>query len=138
MDSTKKWITDQIKSFRNGTDSAPTLPLTDLLAPDLVREIIQEIDLTFRERIDTPFTTLCVFLGQVFSEDHSCREAVARLLAFRIAKGQRPCSPDTNPYCRARQRLPEKLFQILVNELAGGCNEACPISGSFTAVGSSR
>jgi hypothetical protein len=126
MDSTKKWITDQIKTFRNCTDSAPTLPFTALLAPDLVHGILQELDLKFRDRIYTPFITLCVFLGQVLSEDHSCRKAVARLLAFRIAKGQCPCSPDTNPYCRARQRLPEKLFQILVQRVGRWLQRSVP------------
>ena len=126
MDSTRKWITDQIKTFRNCTDSAPTLPFTDLLAPDLVHGILQELDLTYRERIYTPFITLCVFLEQVFSEDHSCRKAVARLLAFRIAKGQRPCSPDTHPYCSARQRLPEKLFQILVQRVGRWLQRSVP------------
>ena len=76
MDRTRKWILHQIKLFRDSTASAPVLPFADLLAPELVNEILQEFDLTFRQRIYTPFITLCVFLGQVFSEDHSCREAV--------------------------------------------------------------
>ena len=60
------------------------------------------------------------------SEDHSCREAVARLMAFRIANGQRSCSPDTNPYCRARKRLPEKLFQLLVQKVGKWLQQSVP------------
>jgi hypothetical protein len=48
-----------------------------------------------------------VFLGQVLDPDHSCRAAVARLNAHRVARGQRPCSARTGAYCRARRRLPE-------------------------------
>jgi hypothetical protein len=54
--------------------------------------------------------TLRVFLGQVLDPDHSCRAAVARLNAHRMAAGRRPCSPRTGAYCRARQRLPEAFF----------------------------
>jgi hypothetical protein len=53
---------------------------------------------------------LWVFLGQVLSADHSCRNAVARLIAHRLARGQRPCSAETGAYCQARKRLPEKFF----------------------------
>ena len=37
----------------------------------------------------TPLVTLCVFLGQVLSADHSCRAAVAHLIAYRVAQKQR-------------------------------------------------
>src|SRR5262249_9156217 len=57
-----------------------------------------------------PLVTLWVFLGQVLSADHSCRAAVARLRAHRLARGQRPCSAETGAYCQARQRLPEQFF----------------------------
>jgi hypothetical protein len=46
----------------------------------------------------------------VLSADHSCRAAVARLLAHRLARGQSPCSADTGAYCQARKRLPESFF----------------------------
>src|SRR5262249_57937473 len=58
----------------------------------------------------SPLVTLWVFLGQVLSADHSCRAAVARLLAHRLAQGQSPCSAETGAYCQARKRLPESFF----------------------------
>jgi Transposase DDE domain len=57
--------------------------------------------------------TLWVFLGQVLSADHSCRAAVARLIAHRLARGQSPCSAETGAYCQARKRLPEKFFSAV-------------------------
>src|SRR6185312_15608690 len=62
----------------------------------------------------SPAITLWVFLAQVLSADHSCREAVAKLNFWRLARGHRPCSPATGSYCEARQRLPEPLFLELV------------------------
>src|SRR6202008_897924 len=62
------------------------------------------------DRIYSPLMTLWVFLGQVLSADHSCRAAVARLIAHRLSRGQRPCSAETGAYCQARKRLPEKFF----------------------------
>jgi hypothetical protein len=49
-------------------------------------------------------------MGRVLSADHSCRAAVARSIAHRIAEGQRPCSGETGAYCQARKRLPEKFL----------------------------
>ncbi|MEN1680586.1 MAG: hypothetical protein AAGJ46_13435 [Planctomycetota bacterium] len=46
-------------------------------------------------RIYTPLVTRWVFLGQVLNTDHSCRAAVARLIAHRVACGQSPCSGET-------------------------------------------
>jgi hypothetical protein len=79
-----------------------------------VRTACQQLQYEFRERIYSPAVTLWVFLAQVLSADHSCREAVAKLNFWRLARGLSPASPDTNSYCEARQRLPESLFSTLV------------------------
>ena len=42
--------------------------------------------------------------------DHSCRAAVARLIAHRVSQGLEPCSSETGAYCQARKRLPEQFF----------------------------
>jgi len=64
--------------------------------------------------IYTPAVTIWVFLTQCLSADHSCRDAVARLAAWRVTQGQRPCSPDTSSYCSARDALPEAACRELV------------------------
>ena len=51
------------------------------------------------DRTFSPLVTLWVFPGQVLSADHSCRAAVARLIAHRLARGQGPCSAATGAYC---------------------------------------
>ena len=80
------------------------------LSEAVISQALQAVDLVWKDRIYTPLVTLWVFLGQVLSQDHSCRAAVARLIAHRVARGRRPCSAETGAYCQARKRLPEELF----------------------------
>ena len=86
------------------------LPFTDVLSEEVVEQALTASGTRWLDRIFAPLVTLWVFLGQVLSADHSCRAAVARLLAHRLARGQSPCSAQTGAYCQARKRLPEKLF----------------------------
>jgi hypothetical protein len=64
--------------------------------------------------IYTPAVTIWVFLSQCLSPDHSCREAVARLAAWRTAQGLKRCSADTGAYCTARDALPEAACHALI------------------------
>src|SRR5581483_7353905 len=93
------------RQFLQGGD----LPFTDVLTEEVIAQALRAIN-GWLDRIFSPLVTLWVFLGQVLSADHSCRAAVARLIAHRLARGQRPCSPRTGAYCQARRRLPESFF----------------------------
>jgi hypothetical protein len=86
------------------------LPFGNVLSEDLVAQALTAISTCWLDRIYPPLVTLWVFLSQVLSADHSCRAAVARLIAHRISRGQSPCSSDTGAYCQARKRLPEEFF----------------------------
>jgi hypothetical protein len=85
------------------------LPFTGVLTEDVLAGARAAAG-RWLDRIFAPFVTLWVFVGQVLDPDHSCRAAVARLNAHRVATGRRPCSARTGAYCRARQRLPEAFF----------------------------
>ena len=87
-----------------------TLPFSDVLSESIVGQALTAIKVSWLDRIYSPLVTLWVFLGQVLSADHSCRAAVARLIAHRLSQGKRPCSAETGAYCQARQRLPEEFF----------------------------
>jgi hypothetical protein len=89
------------------------LPFAEHLPESSVHALCRSIGHGFRERIFSPAVTLWTFLSQVLDPDHSCRQAVARLLAYRTANGLPACSPETGAYCKARQRLPEQLLQDL-------------------------
>lgn len=85
-------------------------PFTDVLSEAVVEEALTASGTSWLDRIFSPLVTLRVFLGQIVSADQSCRAAGARLIAHRVARGQRPCSAETGAYCQARQRLPEQFF----------------------------
>ena len=76
--------------------------------------------------IYTPTVTVWVFLSQCLSPDHSCRDAVARLLAWRLACGLKPCSADTGAYCTARGGLPEEALHGLVRETGREIEDESP------------
>ena len=92
------------------------LPFSNVLSEELVAQALTAIGVCWMDRIYSPLVTLWVFLGQVLSADHSCRAAVARLIAHRISRGQGPCSAETGAYCQARKRLPEKFFSDVARQ----------------------
>src|SRR5688572_27363505 len=100
----------QVQSLRRQFLQDGDLPFTDVLSEDLVAKALSAVGVFWKDRIYTPLVTLWVFLSQVLSADHSCRAAVARLIAHLISRGERPCSAQTAAYCQARERLPEKFF----------------------------
>jgi hypothetical protein len=87
-----------------------------LLPEDRILKAFTAARATWQGWVYTPAVTVWVFLSQCFSADHSCREAVARLLAWRVAQGLRPCSADTGAYCTARGNLPEEAVEQLVRD----------------------
>jgi len=89
----------------------------DLLPAELIQSALDEVGITWRDCVYTPTVTLWRFLTQVMSTDHSCRNAVAKLLAFLVTSGETPCSSKTDPYCKARHRLPIELVIRLVRAL---------------------
>ena len=76
--------------------------------------------------IYTPAVTVWVFLSQCISADHSCREAVARLIGWRLAAGLKPCSADTGAYCTARADLPEEAIHTLMRETGNEVEDKAP------------
>ena len=94
------------------------LPFTDILSRETVEQALDTIEVTWNERIYTPLVTLWVFLGQVLSADHSCRNAVARLVVHRVSHGFSVCSSRTGAYCQARKRLPEQFFSTIARLVA--------------------
>jgi Transposase DDE domain len=104
----------QVQSLLRGFLQEGSCPFSTVLTvKDIVDLICQECVET-ADRIFTPVVTLWTFLSQIHSDDPSCRAAVARLNATRVAQGLAPCSPLTGGYCKARQRLPETLLSRLV------------------------
>lgn len=116
----------QVGQLRQRLAHAPALPFSELLPGDLAEQAIREEAVSFRQRLFSPLVTLWVFLSQVLDADHSCRQAVARFLAWRTAQGLPPCSTDTGAYCKARARLPEAVLARLTRTTGQKTQERAP------------
>jgi hypothetical protein len=92
------------------------LPFSDVLSTELIEQALAALQVGLVDCVYTPLVTLCVFLGQALSADHSCRAAVARLIAYRVARKERACSAETSAYCQARKRLPEAFFSQIAKQ----------------------
>ena len=100
----------QVRFLRRQFLQDGELPFTDVLSEGTVTQALTALSVVWLDRVYSPLVTLWIFLAQVLSQDHSCRAAVARLIAHRVSRGQRPCSAETGAYCQARKRLPEEFF----------------------------
>jgi hypothetical protein len=87
-----------------------------LLPQDRIEKAFGNARWLWQGWIYTPAVTVWVFLSQCLSPDHSCRDAVARLIAWRLAFGLKRCSADTGAYCTARGDLPEEALHGLMRE----------------------
>ena len=111
---TQQRISEKIKS----TLDSDALPFHEILDADMVESAMASEGVQFKDRIYTPFVTLCMFLSQVLDQDHSCRAAVMRLILWMALNDRKSCSAETTSYCEARRRLPLKVIVRLVHATA--------------------
>src|SRR4051812_30176094 len=94
------------------------LPVADVLTEARIHDALNEHGVRYRDRVFSPVTTIWGFLSQVLSDDHSCRDAVSRIIAHRAANGLGACSPNTASYCDARGRVPLGVLRSLARRTA--------------------
>jgi Transposase DDE domain len=94
------------------------LPFAEVLTEASILDVLNEYGVKYRDRLFNPVTTIWGFLSQVLSEDHSCRDAVSRIIAHRAASGVSVCSPNTASYCNARSRLLTGVLSTLAKRTA--------------------
>jgi len=94
------------------------LPFADSLSEQNILNALNEHGIKYRDRVFTPVTTIWGFLSQVLSDDHSCRDAVSRIIAHRAASGLGICSPNTASYCNARGRIITGVLRTLARRTA--------------------
>ncbi len=74
----------------------------------------------------TTAVTAWTLLSQVLSEDHSCVNAVAKLIAFRASKNQSIPSSETGAYCIARDKLDEHGMHQLMRQTGESIEDSAP------------
>src|SRR5262245_48825873 len=108
----------QVAAHHRRLAQAPALPFSDSLDQQRVQQALDAERVSFRHRIFSPLVTVWTFLSQCLDPDHCCRQAVARVLAWRTSQGLPPCSTNTGSYCAARARLPEGVLARLTRDTA--------------------
>jgi len=112
----------------NQFSNSHTLFFNSKLSAEVIHQACHALGHKFRKRVYSPAITIWMFIGQVLSHDHSCRDAVSRLNVWRVANGMKPCDTDTTAYCEARQRLPEQLVLDLARSTGSDCASKSPQS----------
>jgi hypothetical protein len=102
------------------------LPFATSLSESSILDAINEHDFKYCDRVFGPVTTIWGFLSQVLSDDHSCRDAVTRIIAHRAASGLKVCSPNTASYCNARARIPTAVLSRLAKQTAQQLHAGLP------------
>src|SRR5437763_14179541 len=102
------------------------LPFADVLTEASIQEVLAEHEVRYRDRLFNPVTTIWGFLSQVLSDDHSCRDAVTRVIAHRAASGLPACPPNAASYCNARGRLPTGVLRTLAKRTAQQLHDGVP------------
>jgi hypothetical protein len=111
---TRESLSCQVELVVDDLDLEEGLPFQHLLSREAIMAALETADVGFRERIYTPMVTLWAFLSQVIAKkESSCEDAVSRVLAERVARGQKACSPDSSSYCEARGGLPLRVVEDL-------------------------
>lgn len=126
---THGWVVPQVQRIRSQLTKTRDLCMETLLPKQQIEQAIARHGVRFRKRLYTPLVTLWTFLYQTLSEDQSCRAAVAKLLAFVSLGGNDSASAKTDPYCKARERLPESLVADLARQSGQTLQRRFPSTG---------
>jgi putative transposase len=117
------------RSFRNAvlhSRQQPGLYFAALLEREVIVDAFGPASSLWQGWVYSPAVTVWVFLSQCLSPDHSCRDAVARLVAWRVTQGRTPCSAKTGAYCTARDALPEEACHKLVRSTGRAVESQAP------------
>jgi hypothetical protein len=92
------------------------LSWSGLVSKEQVEQACQRAGYRSRAKLFNPLTTLITFLSQLLGESRACQGAVDGLIAERVAAGKSKNSADTGGFCKARKRIPEKVYWDLARQ----------------------
>lgn len=93
------------------------MPFRQHVEIDDIEGVLRRYRIPYRRRLFDPATTIWAWIGQIASQDRSCRHAVSRVVSYRAAQGQ-PVSARTGGYAQARKRLDARVVRDLAREVA--------------------
>jgi hypothetical protein len=114
-----------LQSFAQG----PGLPFAEVLTAEHIAAACAAEGMAFGggpKDVYSVAVTLWAFLAQVLSKEKSCLAAVARVIAWLVALGRKPCSAATGAYCKARAKLSEGLLGRLTRGAGSRLEGAAP------------
>ncbi len=124
---TKESLSCQVELAVKDLDSSEGLPFRHLLDPERIKVALERSGVEFRDRVFNPMVTMWAFLSQVIAkQDSSCQDAVSRVLADRVGRGEKSCSPDSSSYCQARARLLLQVVKNLTRETGRNLHDEAP------------
>jgi putative transposase len=116
----------RVQPYRQQVLDEQDLCLTKLLPQEQIEAALERHQVRYRKRLYTPLVTIWMFLYQALAADQSCRAAVARLLALLCVGKKGSGSAKTDPYCKARERLPEPLLADLARHSGAELQQQVP------------
>ena len=94
------------------------VPFEQVLTEEVIQQILDQEEVSYRQTIYTPVVTLWAWMSQVLDPDKSLSNAVSRVIAWLSAAGAALPSSDTGAYSKARKRLPSAVVQQLLTRTA--------------------
>lgn len=118
-------MTSHAKTTLKSVKTKTALPFAEVLPDEWLQESLAGCE--YRDRVFTPAVTIHAFLSQVTSEDQSCQQAVAQVLAHLAQIGsEQALSASTSAYCQARSRLPEAVLPALAKKVGKEVHQQVP------------
>lgn len=118
---------DSLRSRVHHARQCGDLYFASLISKETIEAVFGEAtSILDSARVYNTSVTLWVFLSQVMSIHHGCVSAVAKLITYRLARGQRACSAETGAYCIARDKLDENAMHRLVKASGQAIEAKCP------------
>ena len=108
------FINNRVAVLKEKLSNSMGLPFGHVLTETMIQQILEDEEISYRNRLYTPMVTLWTWLCQVIDKDKSCKNAVIRITSYIAASGETPPSTGTGAYCKARKRLKERFFLRLL------------------------
>lgn len=109
-----KKLTNCVELLRKRINNGIGSLFENMLPESMIKHILNEEGIIYRNRTYPPFVTLWTWLRQVLDKDKTCNNAVSRVVSSLASRMTSHTSPSANngAYCKARIRIKERLILL--------------------------